>query len=113
VVNRGYTDGRRVSGIFREMFMVGTRHECKDCHAHHKTLKVPECNDDDDEEKQRRVAALKQHSYMFQSYDPAVTKLYTERFPWIGATNKAIVCTKKTAMSVELAYLLKRWLTSG
>lgn len=50
---------------------------------------------------------------MFNSYNPAVTKLYTERFPWIGATNKAIVCTRKTAMTVELAFLLKRWLTSG
>lgn len=76
---------------------------------------MAECEDreDEDEEKQRRLAALKQHSYMFQSYDPAVTKLYTERFPWIAATNKAIVCTRKTAMSVELAFLLKRWLTTG
>lgn len=40
VVNRGCTDGRRVSGVFRDMFMVGTRHECKDCHAHRKILQV-------------------------------------------------------------------------
>lgn len=58
--------------------------------------RVAECNDDDveDEEKQRRLAVLKQHSYMFQSYDPAITKMYTERYPWIGAINKAILCAR-------------------
>lgn len=50
---------------------------------------------------------------MFRSYDPLVTKMYCERYPWIAATNRAIVCTRKTAMTMELAYLMKRLMTTG
>lgn len=67
----------------------------------------------DEDEKQRRLLAVKNHSYMFQSYDATVTQLYAERFPWIGARNRVVVCTRKTAMSLKLALLLKRLMTTG
>lgn len=66
-----------------------------------------ECNTDEHEEKEHRLTAVNEQSYMFQYFDLAVTKMFTERFPWIEATNKAGICTRKTAMPVELAYLLK------
>ena len=50
---------------------------------------------------------------MFSSYNPAVTQLYSERFSWIGVRNLVLVCTSKTAMTLELALLLKRLMTSG
>ena len=46
----------------------------------------------DDTEKQRRVTAWKDHTHMFSSYNPAVTQLYSERFPWIGPRNLVLVC---------------------
>lgn len=64
-------------------------------------------------EKQRRVAEWKSHSYRFSSYDPGVTRLYSERFPWIGARNLVVVCTNKTAMTLELAVLLESLMTTG
>ena len=67
----------------------------------------------DDVEKQRRVAELKEHSYKFTSYDPGVTQTYTELFPWIGAKNLVVVCTNKTAITLDLALLLKSLITSG
>lgn len=67
----------------------------------------------DDAEKQRRIAEWKGHSYKFSSYDPDVTRLYSERFPWIGARNLVVVCTKRTAMTLELAVLLEILMTTG
>lgn len=67
----------------------------------------------EDVEKQRRVVELKEHSYMFTSYDPGVTQMYSERFPWIAARNLVVVCTNKTAMTLDLALLLKSLITSG
>lgn len=67
----------------------------------------------DEEGKQRRIAAMKANPFTFRSYDPAVTKLYAQRYPWIGAANRVVVCTRKTAMSLELAHLMKRLMTTG
>lgn len=67
----------------------------------------------DDDEKQRRPDAVRNRSYLFRSYDPVVTKLYTERYAWIGASMRVVVCTHKTAMSLELALLLKNLITTG
>ena len=67
----------------------------------------------DEAEKQRRIAEWKGHSYKFSSYDPGVTRLYNERYPWIGARNLVVVCTKKTAMTLELAVLLESLMSTG
>ena len=69
----------------------------------------------DDTEKQRRVTAWKDHTHMFSSYNPAVTQLYSERFPWIGPRNLVLVRTlnSKTAMTLELALLLESFMTTG
>ena len=67
----------------------------------------------DEEGKQRRVAAMKARPFSFRSYDPAVTRLYAQQYPWIAASNRVVVCTRKTAMSLELAHLMKRLMTSG
>lgn len=67
----------------------------------------------DAEGKQRRLAAVKASPYTFRSYDPAVTQLYAERYPWVAAANRVVVCTRRTAMSMELAHLMKRLMTTG
>ena len=64
-------------------------------------------------ERQRRVTAWMDHTYMFLSYNPAVTQLYSQRFPWIGARNLVVVCTRKTAMTLGLVLLRKRFMTTG
>jgi len=67
----------------------------------------------EDVKKQRRVAELKGHSFKFISYDPGVTQMYSKWFPWIGAGNLVVVCTNKTALTLELALLLKSLINSG
>ena len=39
--------------------------------------------------------------------------MYIERFPWIGVRNLVVVCTHKTAMTLELALLHKSLMTTG
>lgn len=56
---------------------------------------------------------MKACPFTFRSYDPAITRLYAERYPWIAAANRVVVCTSKTAMSLELAHLMKRLMTTG
>ena len=64
----------------------------------------------------REVTASRQIEgalYKFTSYDPGVTQMYSERFPWIGARNLVVACTNKTAMTLDLALLLKSLIASG
>ncbi|CAM9585769.1 unnamed protein product, partial [Ectocarpus fasciculatus] len=114
VISKGWTEGRRVSGVFDDMFMIGTKHRCATCKEKKKSLeaRAKEWRGDADE-KQRRVSEAKAHSFTFRSYDPDVTKCYNERYPWIAAANKVVVCNHKTAMTLELAYLMKRLMTTG
>ena len=67
----------------------------------------------DEAERCRRKMALRNCSYIYRSYDPDVTKLYTQRYPWMAAQTRAFVFTKKTAMTHELALLLRQWQAPG
>lgn len=67
----------------------------------------------DEVEMRRRKMALRNCSYVYRSYDPEVTKLYAQRYPWMAAQTRAFVFTKKTAMTHELALLLRQWQTPG
>lgn len=67
----------------------------------------------DEAELRRRKMALRNCSYVYRSYDPDVTKLYAQRYPWMAAQTRAFVFTKKTAMTHELALLLRQWQPPG
>ena len=56
---------------------------------------------------------MKEPSYKFTSYDLGVTQMYSEHFTWIRARNLVVVCTNKTAVTLDLALLLKSLIASG
>ncbi|KAG5186585.1 hypothetical protein JKP88DRAFT_353946 [Tribonema minus] len=52
-------------------------------------------------------AAETAHPYNFRSYDPAVTRWYLARYPWVAVEMLVVVCTHNTAMTHELGRLLE------
>ena len=80
VRSRGLTTSvRRVTGIFEDFWLGGTRHECMTC----------------------KTASRK---FTFSSYNPAVTAHYKTKFPWI-AVAVPFELTHKAALSRELVVL--------
>lgn len=71
-----------------------------------------ECTGSDEEKKKLRddVNAC---SYVFRSYDPEVDQLYAAKFPWIDARKPLVLYTHRTAMTYELALVLKHMMGSG
>eukprot|EP00904_Undaria_pinnatifida_P011325 jgi/Undpi1/7322/HiC_scaffold_22.g09795.m1 len=110
VESKGWTKGRRVSGLLEDGYLVGTKHVCRLCKKERAALEESlKAWTGDEAEKRRRKVALTKCSYVYRSYDPDVTKLYSQRYPWMATQTRAFVFTKKTAMTHELALLLRQW----
>ncbi|CAM9974335.1 unnamed protein product, partial [Scytosiphon promiscuus] len=110
---KGWTKGRRVSGVLEDAYLLGTKHVCKVCRRQRTALEErlkasPAAPGDEAESRRRRREALRKSSYVFRSYDPEVSRMYVQRFPWMAAQTSGFVFTKKKAMTQELALLLRQ-----
>lgn len=60
---------------------------------------------------QERIAAIlaaqRENPFNFRSYDPAVTRWYFRRYPWVAVQMPVRICSHNTAMAQELARLLE------
>ncbi|CAM9605922.1 unnamed protein product, partial [Ectocarpus sp. 8 AP-2014] len=111
VESKGWTKGRRVSGVLEDAFLLGTKHVCKLCKQNRLALEeslmaCPAAADD--AERRRRKEILRRSSYVFRSYDPEVSRMYAQRYPWMASQTSSFVFTKKKAMTHELALLLRQ-----
>ncbi|CAM9698041.1 unnamed protein product, partial [Hapterophycus canaliculatus] len=110
---KGWTKGRRVLGVLEDAYLLGTKHVCKLCRQQRSTLEEtlkasPVRPGDEAESRRRRREALRKSSYVFRSYDPEVSRMYVQRYPWMAAQTAGFVFTKKKAMTQELALLLRQ-----
>eukprot|EP00953_Heterococcus_sp_UTEX-ZZ885_P014695 8307-Heterococcus_DN1.PRE.2 len=64
-------------------------------------------------EKAAKLRRARSFHYMFKVYDPRVTRLYAERYTWVAVQMPANICSNRTAMTVELARLVKRSCVAG
>lgn len=103
---------RRVFGISTDEYLMGTRHRCNQCKIDKAAL-MKEAEASTGEEKQTKIATARRHQCHFLSYNPAVTKLYFERYPWVAAQMPATICSKRTAMTHDLARVLHRSCATG
>ncbi|CAM9949704.1 unnamed protein product, partial [Ectocarpus fasciculatus] len=111
VESKGWTKGRRVSGVLEDAYLLGTKHVCRLCKQNRLALEeslmaCPAAADD--AERRRRKETLRKSSYVFRSYDPEVSRLYAQRYPWMALQTSSFVFTKKKAMTHELALLLRQ-----
>jgi hypothetical protein len=100
---------RRVSGVCRDEFLVGTKHICLRCKRQRAAAVAAAASSGEAAVR----AAERKHTYCFLSYDPRVTNLYLERFPFLALAMPAVVCTNRTAMTRELSQLIQSACVSG
>lgn len=67
----------------------------------------------DAEEKVKLEEAAKGKEYVYRSYDPKVSKLYIQRFPWMAASMSVVICSSKTAVTTDTARILYRLRATG
>eukprot|EP00953_Heterococcus_sp_UTEX-ZZ885_P012311 7055-Heterococcus_DN1.PRE.7 len=64
-------------------------------------------------EKAAKLRRARSFHYTFNVYDPRGTRLYAERYTWVAVQMPAVICSNRTAMTVELARLVKRSCVAG
>ena len=112
VEQRGWiqaSKARRISGISRDEFLMGTEHICRLCKSAKRQALWWAAAACTEQERVARTADAKQQHHCFRSYDPAVTKWYLERYPWIGAQVPAVITSQRTALTHDLSQLIQ-WL---
>eukprot|EP00611_Tribonema_gayanum_P010894 TRINITY_DN20_c1_g1_i1.p1 TRINITY_DN20_c1_g1~~TRINITY_DN20_c1_g1_i1.p1 ORF type:complete len:559 (-),score=97.98 TRINITY_DN20_c1_g1_i1:1304-2980(-) len=102
-------NARRACGITRDEYLMGTKHRCKLCKSERDEAVHDAIAEATTAEARACAvrAAEAAHPYIFRSYDPAVTRHYLARFPWVTAEMPMLVCTHNTAMMHELGRLLE------
>ena len=115
VVSDGWlTDIRRVTGLDADEYLVGTGHRCSLCKKHKAALlaEAAACTGTA-EQKSALLAAAKAASFCYRSYDSRVTQHYASTYPWVAELSPAIVCSNRTAVTPQLAKLIKRTCVAG
>jgi R3H domain len=114
VVGNGWSKPRRVSGISSDQWLVGTKHKCMLCFDTKRELQQQhDLYHGDAAEKAAKLRRARSFHYTFNVYDPRVTRLYAERYTWVAVQMPAVLCSNRTAMTVELARLVKRSCVAG
>lgn len=143
----GFAAARRVVGVDRDEFLVGAVVICKTCRDHPDRIALAEkaaaSQAADVEAKLKEPSdatkalnkQLDEWPYTFRSYDPAVMKMYFEkyaacllclvsrannvltlaccRYPWIAVQLPAHILTQRIAVTPELGTLLRRFSCTG
>jgi hypothetical protein len=118
VIQKGWVPAhkaRRVSGVAQDDYLLGTMHQCLMCKEERAAaVRVATAGAISEEARVSAVAAAEQqHPYYFRSTDVGVTRLYTERFPFVALQMPAVICSRRTALTRPLARLVRRLVGSG
>ncbi|CAM9583164.1 unnamed protein product [Ectocarpus sp. 6 AP-2014] len=114
VESKGWTKGRRVSGVLEDAFLLGTKHVCKLCKQNRLALEesLMACPPAADDAERRRWMAEILHQEeghdVFRCLRRPGGVGGTQRYPWMASQTSSFVFTKKKAMTHELALLLRQ-----
>jgi hypothetical protein len=109
----GWSEARQVTGVSYDQYLIGTCHRCALCKAEKDRLRAEAAAISDAQAKAVKLQEARDCTYCNRSYDPRVPHFMFQRFPWMAVQMLAVLCSNRTAITPELAELIKRSCVTG